>query len=384
MVSLPATAQANEDPAVRIVQLYTDRAAHIQTIGELFTGELEVVATASGFLVADDLVITNNHAVPPDDGRYKSMRVDVRFASRVASARFGAVIARDPSRDLALVQVSPAVAPRPYCPVSALAAGALVPQGTRLYVLSYPLNEDLSVVDGLVSNKASDKKWMTNAALNVGTSGGAAFSGKGYLVGIAVGGITQFTNLDGERSPVFGVNYVIPVSTLVGSDIDATIQQRSAVACWNMLTTLPQSTTSLASVLGDNNVFMSLPAGEVAPDGGPTNSFGVPVDLQADEPPPPDRLSRSFTVSKTKDDHGLSRSRRSFSERFEAASGYRIDACSFSPLSANNESLVRCDIAADGRSALFTYRLTSGPFYDRWRGWLHGTVNLRQERQPTP
>lgn len=371
---------------MRLVQLYSERAAHIQTVGELFTGELEAAANASGFLVADDLVITNNHAVPPNDGRYKSVRFDVRFASRNGNARFGTVIARDEVRDLALVQVFPAVDPRPYCPVAALGATGLVPQGTRLYALVFPLDEDLNVVDGLVSSKKSDLKWMTNAALHVGTSGGAVFSSKGYLIGLAVGGITEFTNMDGARSPVFGVNYLVPAVSLVGTEIDTAIRERSEANCWNMMTSLPSGTPTLASLLTQILPSLSHVAGAVgggrAPAGGAAPGAALPTAGTAlDEPPLPERLSRSFTISTTKYDHGISRSKRTYKKRLEPAPGYRIESCSFRALSANKESGVGCVVAPDGDAAEFTYSLTSGPLYDRWRGWLHGTVNVRQRKK---
>ena len=54
--------------------------------------------------------------------------------------------------------------------------------------------------------------------------------------------------------------------------------------------------------------------------------------------------------------------------------------CDWHGVSENHQSDLVCNVDAGRASAKLTFRLTSGPLYDRWRGWLHGTVTLTQDK----
>lgn len=372
---LPEAVSAQTDPAIEIPRLFGQRTVHLQTVGELFTGEQEAAAAGSGLLVADDLVLTANHVVPDFGERYHRSRLDVRVGSRAASPRQGTVVARDVSRDLALVQISPAVMPTPFCPLSALSGAGLTPLGTRIYVLSYPLDEDFSVNDGMIRNISSDKRWLTSAVLNPNDSGGPAFTSAGYLVGLVVGGISNWTNLDGVRTPVFGMNYIIPISNLSGAGLDSKIASHAGSGCWRLLTSIngpgPVALASLDDITGG---LHSVTAGV---DGG---VFATPPTTGS--PQLPAHLLRSFGLDQLQAIHGIlaSTKRRYGPFAFAATNGYRIVGCTFAPVSVNHASDLACVIATDGKSATFSYSLESGPMFDRWRGWLNGAVVLRQER----
>ena len=341
-------------PGVAIYALYAQRAAHLQTVGELFTGAQEAAANASGLLVADDLVLTNDHAVPDFGGRYKSVRIDVRLGSRFAQPRTGVVIARDAARDLALVRITPSVTPRPFCPVIALTPDALTPPGSQLYILSYPLDEELGIVDGVVRNHTLATKWQTNASLTVGDSGGPVFASNGYLIGVAVGGITEWTDGDGTTRTIFGLNAIIPMSSLAASPLANAIANEPSGECWRMAVAVGPSPLDPA-----------------------TWSHGIEGSAR---PTLPERFSHSFSVSQMKDDHpGFSPDKRHYPPRvFNADNGYLIESCKFASNSANNESDVRCDVSADKKHATFSFALQSGPMFDRWRGWIDGNVVFAQ------
>lgn len=386
----PVLAQA--DPGVELLRIYGGRIAHVQTVGESFDGEHEAVATGSGFLVADDLVVTADHVLPANDGRYKAQVVNVRLGSKEKTARAGTVLVRDPVRDLALIRIAPVPTPIPHCPVSALRDPALAPAGIRLFVLSYPLDEDLTINDGLLRNHATPARWRTNALLTSGDSGGAVFSDKGYVIGVAVGGVTEWQTVDGERRAVFGMNYIIPVASLAESPVGAAIVQGAGAACWEMpagpnltLASLPSRLSTLSGTLAGlvgtepsapSAAGTSAPASTDMPSVPTSGGTSVP---DGSEPPPRETVTRTYTVETMKDDHGLGKSRRDYPPLvIEAASGYRIDACEFAAHSANNESGVACAIESGGGSATFRYALTSGPLWDRWRGWLSGRIVVRQ------
>jgi hypothetical protein len=42
--------------------------------------------------------------------------------------------------------------------------------------------------------------------------------------------------------------------------------------------------------------------------------------------------------------------------------------------SQNNLHDLRFDISQDGSTLKVNYELTSGPVFDRWRGWISGTI----------
>jgi hypothetical protein len=83
---------------------------------------------------------------------------------------------------------------------------------------------------------------------------------------------------------------------------------------------------------------------------------------------------------KTDHDGWESDERRYPTQLYLPVAGYRITGCSFTPISANNESDVKCEIKDSGRRAEFSFSLESGPFYDRWRGWLYGVVVVTEEK----
>ena len=65
--------------------------------------------------------------------------------------------------------------------------------------------------------------------------------------------------------------------------------------------------------------------------------------------------------------------------RLEAANGYRIVDHEYLEHSATKVSERQVKIAPDGSYLEMTYKLTSGPGYDRWRGWLAATIVTIQE-----
>jgi hypothetical protein len=63
-----------------------------------------------------------------------------------------------------------------------------------------------------------------------------------------------------------------------------------------------------------------------------------------------------------------------------ARAGFRIVKAELIRESDNNLSDVRLTTTPDGSQVVLSFRLTSGPIYDRWRGWLNGRIVTEQER----
>lgn len=344
----PTVSAFADDAAVMLAGRYGSFVAHVEVIGDLYNGEREIEA-GSGLLVGGNLVITNNHILP-DPQNYKTQIVNVRLGTRLNDPLAVSAIVRDPERDLALLVLAKDVSALDAgkCAVHPVADGKMAPAGTTLYLLGYPLNQDLSIASGLVSNQTSSngERWQTDTVMNPGNSGGPAFTSGGLLAGIAVGGIVTWSS-QGEVRRAEGVNFIIPSTVILASPILAQVQALTPDRnCWKL--------------------------------SGPASD---PIILTVDDELP--GFSRSFTVSRTKDDHPYpfkSDTDDYPPEIFTAEPGYRLTECVVQPVSANHAN-TSCKISDDGVSATFNLSLTSGPLYDQWRGWWDGTVILKQEKR---
>lgn len=326
---------------------YNARVAHVETLGTLYNGSQDG-GSGSGLLVGDSFVLTNNHVIPREQN-YRTLNISVRLKSRLQAPRSVRAIQRDPERDLALLELSEPVndAGGTRCPMQVIKDAEQVPMGSYVFILGYPLNQNLSISGGLISNHDGGKgRWQTDTLINPGNSGGPAFDARGALVGVAVGGITKWT-FGSEEHVVSGVNFIIPTSVILESPLFATISgMPSTQRCWADF------------------------------DAGVTTAL---ADFAA-----PDSISRAYFVSETKDDHPvvLDPHSRTYQRSFQAEPGYRITRCTWSGSSENHHSDLVCNIQPSSASALFSFRLTSGPAIDKWRGWLAGTITLEQERIP--
>ncbi|MFB6452073.1 S1C family serine protease [Bradyrhizobium tunisiense] len=344
--------------AVKVAGKYDARVAHVETIGTLFNDKQEIGA-GSGLLIGETLIITNNHVVP-DANNYKRLDIFIRLKSRLTNPLSATVLARDPQRDLALLQLSTPVsdAGGKRCPMPIVLKPSQAPMGTTVLVLGFPVDQDLSLSGGLISNHGSPPKemrWQTDTVMNPGNSGGPVFEDHGFLLGIAVGGIVDWT-IGGETRRVNGVNFFIPASELVASTLYQHIDKiPSDKRCW---------------VVSQDDYVVDAKT-SIAVD-----------DPSAKLPLGPAKLERNYTVSETKDDHpvALASHSRNYQSRFQAEPGYKIVSCTPKAESANNAHDISCNIESGGGSAVFAYRLESGPAIDRWRGWWAGYVSLRQER----
>ncbi|WP_316226754.1 MULTISPECIES: serine protease [unclassified Bradyrhizobium] len=324
----------------------------------MFNDKQEVGA-GSGLLIGETLILTNSHVVP-DANNYKRLDLYVRLKSRLTNPLAATVLERDKQRDLALLQLGAPVsdAGGQRCPMPIVLKPSQAPMGTTVLVLGFPVDRDLSIASGLVSNQGSPPKeirWQTDTVMNPGNSGGPVFEDHGYLLGVASGGIVDWT-IGGETRKVNGVNFFIPASELVASTLYQHIDKiPSDKRCW--VVSQEELIVDAKKSIEIDNESAKLPAG-------------------------PAKLERSYTISETKDDHpvALASHSKTYQSRFQAEPGYKIVSCTPKAESANHAHDITCNIDSGGGSAVFAYRLESGPAFDRWRGWWAGYVSLQQER----
>jgi serine protease Do len=167
------------------------------------------MGSGSGVIISDDgYIITNNHVVAGAD------EVTVTLSDRKTYT--AKVIGSDPAYDLAVVKVD-----AKNLPFMLYGNSEDVKIGQWVLALGYPLNLEATVTAGIISAKsralglnhsktgnrdmAVESFLQTDAAVNMGNSGGALINTSGQLIGInsAIASPTGYYN---------GYSYAIPVN----------------------------------------------------------------------------------------------------------------------------------------------------------------------------
>ncbi len=177
--------------------LSTNTSEWINSVATVYAGN----GHGSGFLFAENLLMTNHHVV----GESKS--VNVKFGNGVEL--IGSVIASNSSTDVAVVKLN-AVLPK-YFKLSK----ALPNIGNDVYAIGTPLDSSLhsTVSKGIVSGireESSKTLIQSDVSIQHGNSGGPLISKNGEVLGIAVAGL--FINNTSQ-----GINFFIPISDALSS-----------------------------------------------------------------------------------------------------------------------------------------------------------------------
>ncbi len=169
---------------------------------------LPQMASGSGVIISDDgYIVTNNHVVAGAD------EVNVTLSDRKTYT--AKVIGADPSYDLAVVKIN-----AKNLPFMLYGNSSDTKIGQWVLAIGYPLNLETTVTAGIISAKsrslglnrdrtggkamAVESYLQTDAAVNMGNSGGALINTNGQLIGInsAIASPTGYYN---------GYSYAIPV-----------------------------------------------------------------------------------------------------------------------------------------------------------------------------
>ena len=167
-------------------------------------------ATGSGFLIdAEGSIVTNDHVVAG------SRSVTVRFGD--GDAVPARLRGRDPSSDLALLQVDAADIPAGVKPVELATSKGLRP-GDAAIAIGSPFGLAGTVTTGIIS--ALDREipapnrftisgvLQTDAAINPGNSGGPLLDARGRAIGVN----SQIATGGGNQSS--GVGFAVPIDTV--------------------------------------------------------------------------------------------------------------------------------------------------------------------------
>jgi serine protease Do len=209
-------ADALESAQSSVVSIYVsksapDNALARQIFGENFPGRpnLEESGLGSGVIVsADGYILTNNHVVAGAD------KIEV---SRVGDQKVKAtLIGTDPKTDIAVIKIE-----AQNLPVITLADSDKLRVGDVVFAIGNPLGVGQTVTMGIVSAKGRQIRLLdtaetkgfedfiqTDAAINMGNSGGALVDAKGRLVGV---NSAILSTGRGEMGGSIGIGFSVPV-----------------------------------------------------------------------------------------------------------------------------------------------------------------------------
>ena len=169
------------------------------------------VAPASGFLIAEDLVVTSYHVVDQPERSGLAVRL---FDGRVFMVE--AVVAASERFDLAVVRI-------PKTGVTPVALGQAAPVGAKVDLISHPNQRFYTLTEGRVARyfmmqrgKKPVSAMSITADFGRGSSGGPVFNETGEVVGIAASTESlYYTEKDGEQKNLQMVfKHCVPVSQL--------------------------------------------------------------------------------------------------------------------------------------------------------------------------
>jgi len=276
--------------------------------------------TGSGFILNNSgYVLTADHVVAAGSD------IDVKIAgaseSREAQLESLELLFENAQLDVALLKFKNTALPRKSVKVGNPWA---LDDGAKIYVLGFPGQEEWFSDAGTLSARSGPKgSWLTSMNLDAGTSGGPVFNQSGEVVAFVWGGANKLVS-NGNAAAMHGLNRAIPVN-LVGEFLSA--------------------------------------AGVASPT---TRMAFDEVTYKIDE-----TLNSAMNVAPTT---------KAFEKVFAAKPGYVIVDQQLISKSATKVSDVSTSIAPDGKSMKVAYKLTSGPLYDQWRGWLEADVITKQVR----
>jgi serine protease DegS len=258
VVGTPAStyADAVARSAPSVVNVYADRVVAERPLppqledlfGDMWPGYRQRVERSLGsgvILDTDGHIVTNNHVIDA------ASIIKVQLADgRVAEAK---VMGRDADTDLAVLQIE-----LPDLPAMALGRSDTLRVGDVVLAIGNPVGLSQTVTQGIVSATGRgnlrvarfENFIQTDAAINLGNSGGALVNTAGELVGIN-------TAIFARNAGIEGIGFAIPVN-LVRGVMEEIFKNGRVIRGW--LGVVPQNVTpEQARALGapDGGVFIA-------------------------------------------------------------------------------------------------------------------------------
>ncbi|WP_397453230.1 serine protease [Pseudomonas sp. NA-150] len=395
----------------------------------------------TGFIVSPNgLVLTAGHNIPnadifDEDG----FQIEGYFPAKDADAlsavdppvRLTAIKAKQLPYDVALLQITDLTSVKPFL---RLCDGYKKEGRPEFLVLGYPGGDRrLTVIGGPLSSGAGvASNLIVQIPINPGNSGAPLFNEMGMVFGIAIGERT----VAGERMQLSGVAVPIAkaISTLgdeakplIGISYDPDCQKTltpritSAITEQVFIQRDAPDTSKFGGIFGGGfntprpgrgstiskvpNGYKVVGTGQIKFDNAAINGNAsvsndgrlltiggadigvasytvnstVPVFLEqiGDIEKAPEAQNRTFPLSRTLDDHGLTVTTKEFSDKIPAPDGFlfkKIVKVDYESLNNSPSKGIEVHVLEDGSALAINYTLQSGPIYDRWRGWIDALI----------
>ena len=182
----------------------------LSTVGIVaVTGETSA-SSGSGFVVNDyGYIVTNYHVVENS--------LDISIVDCYGDWFSAELIGYDKNVDIAVLYSEHA-----KLSAATLADSSMARLGETVVAIGCPVGSEteLSVSNGIISSFKSQSvsfpagMIQTNAPLNPGNSGGPLFDSRGNVVGIVTSKLMYTTDADGEKLPLDGIAYAIPINSV--------------------------------------------------------------------------------------------------------------------------------------------------------------------------
>ncbi|MFC1679403.1 S1C family serine protease [Elusimicrobiota bacterium] len=216
----PAVVVEETPPAAGLAELST--AELVRRVKPAVVMVRKQNGVGTGFMISPDgLLVTNAHVVAgrAANGVISSdyqRQVVIRFADGREAP--GIVVAFNPKKDLALIQLPPNPFGWPSVPIG----DSALSEGEQVVAIGYPLGLPFSVSRGIVSGVGFRDSGHVDfiqhdAAVNPGNSGGPVFNAKGEVIGVNSQIMTQGGGFD-------GISYAISAA-----DLKAALRQFSRI-----------------------------------------------------------------------------------------------------------------------------------------------------------
>jgi len=315
---LAAPGKSDED----IVQLGRVSTVFISVEAEGQSGE-RISSSGSGFVIhPNGYVLTAAHVIPSNTAN-NTPRIRGALQSRYAVLEDMELIARDPQFDFALLKFSNTAITRPPVRLGNSWATQL---NAHLLALGFPMGIEFGSKPGiLVGTGGPGGTWITDIALNPGDSGGPVFDREGKVVAMVESALPQAE----------GIKFVLPITF---------------------------------------SAYLLKLVGVEALQSADRPNDGAPTAVQMRDVHFPVSQTRNATLAFTP-------SSDSYELKVDALPGLRITQANLVRKSDARLSDVNITVSPGGEYAILRYRLTSGPVYDQWRGWLEGDLVTQQVPQ---
>lgn len=284
--------------------------------------------SGTGFLISSDgYALTSWHLLTDKSGTQfedLSIRGSVGYPydckDPVGDIQSFDLVSADRDQDTVLLKVTRDKGPYDFVSVC---RDTSIGTGAKLWALGFALGQNLQPRELTLGTRFGPRGfWELGEAIDPGYSGSPVFNQTGRLVAIVFGDLAEAK----------AKGYAIPIQHV-----------SSLFAAANARTDYCRTTSGIEAPMNCKAEFVDYP------------------------------------VKLDKDDHNaVGADAKTFPFSFAAKDGYRIKTYQWYPLSSNNASEVTYYLTDDRQRLVGSTRLTSGPFFDRWRGWVEGRFSTVQ------